>query len=50
MAMTFDASLKDMGRDSPTGFLTTFDRPPTVPIKLLNVDLSTVTAAACGAT
>jgi hypothetical protein len=43
--MTFDATLKDMGRDSPRGFLAAFDRPPTVPIKLLNVDLSTVTMA-----
>jgi hypothetical protein len=46
MAMTFDATLKDMGRDSPHGFLATFDRPPTLPVKLLNVDLSTVTTAA----
>jgi hypothetical protein len=46
MAMTFDATLKDMGRASPVGFLTAFDRPPTAPVKLLNVDLSTVTAAA----
>src|SRR5208337_1965513 len=37
---------KDMGRDSPQGFLVAFDRPPTLPVKLLNVDLSTVTAAA----
>jgi hypothetical protein len=46
MAMTFDATLKDMGRDSPWGFLAAFDRPPTLPVKLLNVDLSTVTTAA----
>src|SRR6266480_6128916 len=46
MAMTFDATLKDMGRDCPLGFLAAFDRPPTVPVKLLNVDLSTVTTAA----
>jgi hypothetical protein len=46
MAMTFDATLKDMGRESPEGFLATFDRPPTLPVKLLNVDLSTVTTAA----
>ena len=46
MAMTFDATLKDMGRDSPQGFLAVFDRPPTLPVKLLNVDLSTVTMAA----
>src|SRR5438309_1929421 len=46
MAMTFDATLKDLGRDSPQGFLAAFDRPPTGPVKLLNVDLSTVTSAA----
>jgi hypothetical protein len=46
MTMTFDATLKDMGRDSPRGFLAAFDRPPSGPVKLLNVDLSTVTAAA----
>jgi hypothetical protein len=46
MAMTFDATLKDMGRDSPQGFLAVFDRPPTLPVKLLNVDLSTVTTMA----
>ena len=44
--MTFDATLKDMGRESPEGFLATFDRPPALPVKLLNVDLSTVTALA----
>src|SRR5712692_4041771 len=46
MAMTFDATLKDMARDSPQGFLAAFDRPLTSPVKLLNVDLSTVTTAA----
>src|SRR5204863_4628069 len=46
MATTFDATLKDMGRQSPQGFLAAFDRPPAVPVKLLNVDLSTVTTAA----
>jgi hypothetical protein len=46
MAMTFDATLKDMGRASPDGFLATFDRSPQGPWKLLNVDLSTVTTAA----
>jgi hypothetical protein len=46
MAMTFDATLKDMGRDSPQGFLAAFDRPPAVPVRPLNVDLSTVTASA----
>lgn len=46
MAMTFDATLKDMGRESPLGFLAAFDQPPALPVKLLNVDLSTVTALA----
>jgi hypothetical protein len=46
MAMTFDATLKDMGRDSPKGVLSAFDQTPTLPVKLLNVDLSTVTTAA----
>src|SRR5687767_7608031 len=46
MAMTFDATLKDMGRESPQGFLSVFDRPPTLPVRLLNVDLSTVTTTA----
>jgi hypothetical protein len=46
MAMTFDATLKDMGRESPDGFLAAFDRPPSSSVKLLNVDLSTVTTAA----
>src|SRR5260370_23156622 len=46
MPMTFDATLKDMGRDSPQGFLAAFDRPPTAAVRLLNVDLSTVTTAA----
>jgi hypothetical protein len=30
MAMTFDATLKDMARESPHGVLAAFDRPPTV--------------------
>ncbi|HEX7445998.1 MAG TPA: hypothetical protein VF306_00555 [Pirellulales bacterium] len=46
MAMTFDATLKDMARESPHGVLAAFDRPPTLPLRLLNVDLSTVTRAA----
>ena len=40
MSLTFDATLKDMARDSPRGFAATFDRPPVGPVKLLNVDLS----------
>jgi len=46
MAMTFDATLKDMGRESPLAFLVEFDQQPTLPVRLLNVDLSTVTALA----
>jgi hypothetical protein len=46
MALTFDATLKDMGRESPRGFLAAFDRPPAGPVKPLNIDLSTVTTAA----
>ncbi|HZT79981.1 MAG TPA: hypothetical protein VFA26_07165 [Gemmataceae bacterium] len=46
MAMTFDATLKDLGTEAPGAYLKTFDRPPTLPVSVLNVDLSTVTAAA----
>jgi|SRR5579884_1493837 len=46
MALTFDATLKDMGREHPSAFLAAFDQPPTLPVKPLNVDLFTVTAAA----
>src|SRR6266851_3607858 len=45
MATTFDATLKDMGRESPRGFLSVFDQPPVLSTRLLNVDLSTVTRA-----
>lgn len=46
MAMTFDVTLKDMGRECPEGFLAAFDRAPTARVSVLNVDLATVTAAA----
>lgn len=46
MPLTFDATLKSLGRESPAGFLAAFDRPTTLPLTLLNVDLSIVTAAA----
>jgi hypothetical protein len=46
MAMTLDATLKDLGRESPVAFLTAFDQPPALPVRLLNVDLATVTALA----
>jgi hypothetical protein len=43
MATTFDATLKDMGRESPCDFLTSIEQPRSLPMRLLNVDLSTVT-------
>ncbi|HET6879834.1 MAG TPA: hypothetical protein VFI31_06755 [Pirellulales bacterium] len=46
MAMTFDATLKDMARECPEGFLAAFDRRTTQRVSVLNVDLSAVTAAA----
>jgi hypothetical protein len=46
MPMTFDATLKDMARECPEGFLAAFDRVPSGPVSVLNVELSTVTAAA----
>lgn len=46
MSMPFDATLKDLAREAPADVLMTFDRPPPDAIKLLNVDLSTVTTAA----
>ncbi|HJT75725.1 MAG TPA: hypothetical protein VJ739_00840, partial [Gemmataceae bacterium] len=41
----FDATLKDMAGIDPAGFLAEIDAPPMLPVRLLNVDLSTVTAA-----
>jgi hypothetical protein len=41
--MTFDVTLKDLARDYPADFLTTFDLSSGDPVALLNVDLSTVT-------
>jgi hypothetical protein len=46
MSKPFDATTKDLGRDDPRSILAAFDAPPTVPVSLLNVDLSTVTKAA----
>jgi hypothetical protein len=45
MSLPFDATLKDLGREHPQAVLTAFDRLPTVPLRLLNIDLSTVTTA-----
>lgn len=46
MAMTFDATLKEMARECPEGFLAAFDRRPVTNVSVLDVDLSTVTATA----
>src|SRR5436305_8286109 len=46
MPLPFDATLKDLAQVSPRGVLATFDGPPTLPLSLLNIDLSTVTSAA----
>jgi hypothetical protein len=46
MAMTFDATMKNLAAGFPRDFLTTFDGEPTGPVQVLNVDLSTVTTSA----
>jgi len=46
MSKPFDATLKDLGDDSPEAFVREFDGPPRLPVSALNVDLSTVTTAA----
>jgi predicted transposase YdaD len=46
MPLPFDACLKDLAQVSPRGVLATFDTSPTLPVSLLNIDLSTVTTAA----
>src|SRR3954467_11608122 len=38
--------MKDLAATYPADYLTTFDPPPTGPIRPINVDLSTVTTAA----
>jgi hypothetical protein len=45
MPLPFDATVKDMARESPRGLLATFDAPSAEPLRLLNVDLSTVTSS-----
>ena len=45
MSKPFDATLKDMAGINPAQFLAEIDAPPALPVRLLNVDLSTVTAA-----
>src|SRR5204863_9581821 len=46
MSKPFDATLKDLGEDCPEAFVGEFDGPLRLPVKTLNVDLSTVTTAA----
>ncbi len=43
MSKPLDATMKDLGRDCPGGFLSTFDRPTAEPLELLNTDLTSVT-------
>lgn len=45
MPLPFDATLEDLARDYPRAILAAFDEPSTEPLRLLNVDLSTVTTA-----
>ncbi len=45
MPMPFDATLKELGQDSPKEFVAALDRPTNRPVILLNVDLSTVTTS-----
>lgn len=46
MSFPFDATLKDLAQVNPPGLLAAFDTTPTLPVALLNADLSTVTTAA----
>lgn len=46
MTKPFDATLKDLAQECPNDYLTEFDAAPTLPVSVLNVDLSTVTTAA----
>jgi predicted transposase YdaD len=45
MAKPFDATLKDLAGLDPGCYLAELDTTPALPVRLLNVDLSTVTAA-----
>ena len=46
MPLPFDATLKDLACEHPRALLAAFDTPSAEPLRLLNVDLSTVTTAA----
>jgi hypothetical protein len=46
MPLPFDATLKDLAQVNPRGLLAAFDVVTTLPVSLLNIDLSTVTTSA----
>lgn len=46
MPHTFDATLKNLARDYPAGFVALFDGPTNLPISVLDTDLSAVTTSA----
>ena len=46
MPLPYDATVKDLAQVSPRGLLETFDAPTSLPVSLLNIDLSTVTTSA----
>jgi hypothetical protein len=46
MSLPFDATLKDMARDAPRAFVSTFNAPTSLPVRVLSADLSTVTTSA----
>jgi hypothetical protein len=45
MPLPFDATLKDLASEHPRALLAAFDAPSSDPVRLLNIDLSTVTTA-----
>lgn len=45
MPLPFDATLKDLACENPRALLAAFDSPSAEPLRLLNVDLSTVTTS-----
>jgi len=46
MPLPYDATLKDLAQISPRGLLEIFVAPTSLPVSLLNIDLSTVTTSA----
>src|SRR4051794_2298663 len=45
MSKPFDATLKDLFQERPLDLLTEFDAAPTLPVRVLSPDLSTVSKA-----